>query len=413
MFTLPCSAQYVVKRMVFQGGKPYKQAQLETVAGLKAGQHITTKDVAAASQRLMDTGAFADIDAHLDGPVAGIDVIFKLKTGAIGGFLPVSFENIVWLIPAEREAALRQAVPLYDGRLPAASSMQAAVRTVLTQLLTAKGVQATVETTEEPSTETRPTPLIAYRVTTPKVMLGAVHLGGVSPELAAAEKSVLTALTRKPYNEGFDTPLERTLIQPYLDAGYIDAKLDGLTRTPAAIENNAVKVDVAASVVSGDSFKVAGITWDGSDLFSTDAFAKSNKLHPGDVASDSLLRESYKPLLDAYLTQGYVDVSVDTHSKEDTTTHTVTYTLSVLPGNVYKLGSLTVIGLTPDVRAKFDAQWKLVVGGTYDGVYPFTLLKKLNFEDPSFRQLNGTVVTTANPDTLLVDIVYTFFGAKN
>jgi outer membrane protein assembly factor BamA len=408
LIALPCSAQYTVKRLVFKGAEPYKQAQLEAVAGLKTGQHFGTKEMGEAAQRLMDTGVFADIETTVNGPMSGIDVIFKLKTASAGGFLPASFENLAWLTPEEREAGLQRDVPLYTGRIPAASSLQAAVQVALTQMLAAKGLQATVETTEEPSPETRPTPLIAYRITSPKVMLSTVHLEGVSPELAPAEKTVITRLTGSRFNEGIDTPLERTLLQPYLDAGYIDAKLDGLTRTPGTPDAEVAEVMVSARVLGGDAFRIASITWAGSELFSVDDFAKVNKLHPGDIASDKLLRASYKPLLDAYLAKGYVDVSVNTQPKEDTAAHTVAYSLAISPGNVYKVGSLTVIGLTPELRARFDSLWKLPVGAIYDGVYAFAFLPKTVAADLTLARFGTAIVTTANPDTRLVDIVFTF-----
>ncbi len=402
-----CIAQYTVKRLVFRGSEPYKQQQLQEVAGLTTGQRIGTKEMGEAAQRLMDTGLFADIETTLNGPVNSIDVIFKVKTATPGSFLPVSFENFVWLTEEEREAGVRKRVPLYGGRMPAGSSMQAAVQTALTQMLADKAVQATVETTQEPSTETRPRTLIAYRVTAPKVILNAVHLEGVTPELAPRERSVIQAIAGKPYNEGYDFSLESTLLRPYLDAGFIDAKLADLQRTPSPPEADVVKVTVSARVDSGDQYHLASITWPGSDLFSAEEFTKSNKMQPGDVASDAQLRAAYRPLLNAYLSRGYVDVSIDTHPQEDRAQHTVAYTLSITPSEVYNVGSLSVIGLSPADKALFDERWNLPVSSIYNGVYAFGFLASLA-KERWMQPYVGTLVTTAHPDNHMVDVVFTF-----
>lgn len=403
------SAQYTVKRMVFQGAGHYSQKQLEAVAGLHAGQHISTKEMSEASQRLMDTGAFADIETTLNGPIVNVDVVFKLKMAPLGGFLPVSFENFPWFTQEEREAELQSLVPLYTGRIPAASNLQAAVQAALKSMLEAKGIQATVDTEEEPSTETRPTPRIVYRVTEPKVVLHDLRLGGVNPALAPQEKIVLTALSGQAYRDGTEHSLRDAVLTPYLDAGYIDATVT-LQRTPQPAVSGVVNVDVAAMIVGGDAYRVASITWAGSDLFSIADFAKGNKLQRGDVASDKLLRQSYQPILNAYLQRGFVDVSVDTQPQRDTTQHTVAYALKVAPGEVYKVGSLSVAGLSPEQRTQFDALWTLQVGAVYDGVYALHFLPT-HQDVPFLRGLGGGVVTIADPDTKLVDIQFAFAPA--
>ena len=218
---------------------------------------------------------------------------------------------------------------------------------------------------------------------------------------------LLRAITQKHLNEGADTPLDDTLLRPYRNAGYIDARIDALQRTPSAPQGGKVNVAVTGRVVSGEPYTVSSIAWPGSEFFSIEDFAKVVKLRPGDVASDGLLRASYQPLLNSYLRRGYVDVSIDTHPQKDTAAHTVGYTLSVLPGDVYKVGSLTIVGLSPDARQHFDTVWKQHVGDVYDGVESFAVLGRESTQ-PWLQHYAGAVQTIANPDTKLVDIVFTF-----
>ena len=409
LFALPCSAQYVIKRLVFKDAQPYKQAQLESATGLKIGQHIGPKDVADAAQRLMDTGVFADIDTSLNGPVAGIDVIFKLTPADAANMLPVSFENIVWLTPEEREAGLMQTVPLYGEKLPAAGSLQNAVQAALQQMLTVKGITATVTTLQEASTTTRPTAAIVYRVTQPKVVVSNVKLGGVAADLAPEERKAIQTLVGASFNEGIDAHLPDTLLAAYRNAGYLDATLQGFTRTPADNGQGTTQVTLSAQVVAGDSYRVSSVQWPTAEFFSADDFSKASKLHAGDIASSAALEASYRPLLDAYLQRGYLDVVVIPLLQFDRVAHTVAYTLDLQPGAVYRVGTFNVRGLSPQARKDFDSAWKLKPGIVYDAIYATNFLH-LNTALKSLDPYTGKVDTVAHPETHTVDVTMTFFA---
>src|SRR5216683_5400060 len=72
-------AQYTVKTIVFKDGAPYADADLQSTCGLKPGTPFTAADLQAAAQRLIDTGAFDDVQVALDGPFKTITVTFTLK----------------------------------------------------------------------------------------------------------------------------------------------------------------------------------------------------------------------------------------------------------------------------------------------------------------------------------------------
>lgn len=406
----PCAlAQYTVKHLVFKGGEPYPNTQLEAVTGLKAGQHIGQAQMGTAAQNLMDTGAFGDVEVTLNGPVAGIDVVFKLKPADPATLLPVSFENIVWLSPEEREAGLLQAVPLYGSRLPAAGTLQTSVQAALQQMLTAKGVTATVELLQKPSTPQRPTNAIAYRVTQPRVTLAKVQLTGVTTELAAEERTAIQRMMGTPFNEGIDNHLADTLLGAYRDAGYLDAELQDIKRIPVDDGHGTVQVTINARVVAQQPYHVSAVQWSGSDLFSTDDFAKANKLHAGDPASASALKASYRPLLDAYLQHGFVDVSIDPQPVKNEAAHTVAYNLSVKPGAMYRVGAVHVQGLSAKAQQEFDSAWKLKPGSVFDAVYALNFLQ-LNTALRSLQPYTGKVDTVAHPETHTVDVTLTFFA---
>ncbi|WP_047496087.1 POTRA domain-containing protein [Terriglobus sp. TAA 43] len=403
------SAQYTVKRMVFQGGAPYTQKQLEAASGLAPGQKIGQKEMSDAAQHIMDSGAFGDIEMSLNGAASGIDVIFKLKPADPATMLPVSFENIAWLTPEEREAGLKQRVPLYADKLPAAGYLQQQVQDALQEMLKAKSVNAKVEGFQKPSTPERPTAAVAFRVTEPRLVLSNVKLAGVSAELAPGERKSIGQLVGTLFNEGIDSHLSDTLLSAYRNAGYVDAKLDNVSRTVADGATGSANVTVAAQVVPGEPYRVASITWPGTALFSADDFAKGNKVHAGDTVSVAALRESYQPILDAYHRQGYVDAAIVPALKADTANHTVAYELTISPGQVYHVDSVHITGLSGQARKDFDANWKLKAGAVWDSIYAEKFLQN-NSALRSLDPYTAKFDSVAHPETHTVNVTITFFA---
>ncbi len=398
--------QYTVKRLVFRDNGPYTQQQLEATAALKPGEHIGTKQMGEASQRMMDTGAFDDIEVTVNGPVTAIDVIFKLKVANTAGFLPVTYQNIVWLTDDERDAGLKQRVPLFTGRVPAAGTIQASVQKALQDLLTAKGVTATVETEQRSTSAARPTPFVLYRVSSPAVVLDNVKLTGITGDFRAREDRALQGIAGTPYTYGSESELAGRILQPLHDAGYVDARVEQLHLAPLPLSDGTVKVTATGNVNTGEAYRVGSVQWAGSAIFSKEEFAKVNQLHPGDVASEALLRQSYAPLTSAYLQHGYMDCAVDVATTRDEAVHTVSYTLTVTPGEMYHVGSVSVVGLDAGTRADFDAAWTLHPGDVYDGTYTAKFLA--NGKIPSLSRYGVTINAAANPTTHLEDVLLTF-----
>ncbi len=407
---LPASAQYIVKKVVFIGAEPYEDADLQAIAALPAGTALTKADMKTATQRLVDTGYFDDVQNTLDGPFKAVEVRFKVKPTDQSRLMHAGFENIVWLQPEELATALAAKLPLFAHGLPEAGQTQARVDTALAEILAAKGVTATVShAIVEPSTG-HPLRVVEYKVEDPGVYLHGAHLSGVATEMVPAIRTALTRANGSRYNEGRAglTSSER-LLQPYLDTGYIDAHLDHLTRAVVpGTDARRVQVDITAAVVAGDQYHVSALTFPGTPLVSPEAFAKTVKLKPGDLASRSSLHSSLAPVTSAYHGQGYMDAVVDATPVEDAATHQVAYTVTVIPGEQYKLRNIAVKGLTPELTAQFNSMFQLHSGDIYSETAVTTFFKQ-HIASPPFQGYGGAYDAVADPDTHLLDLTMTFF----
>jgi outer membrane protein assembly factor BamA len=398
---LPATAQYTVGKVVFKNPGTYIQADLEATAGMHSGQKFSTDDLQTAAQKLSDTGYFDDVGAGLLGSVSAIQVIFTLKPLDASHLTPVGFENFVWLTPEELAAAIHTAAPLFHGGLPDAGTQADMIGAGLTAALAAKGVNGVVTHRTLETSATQPVRAVEFRVDQPSVLVHSISLQGVSPVMSPMVNAIAARLKGTPYNEGLaGEKTQDRLLAPYTEAGYLNAKLTG-----ARFAMSADGVDVTAAVDEGAAYRVASIDFTGAPLAT--AAAASAKLHPGDVASRKALRETLAPVEAAYRRQGYMDVVVDAGAALDNAAHTVTYTVTAVPGPQYRVGSINAVGLDPAARKDFDRGWLMKPGEVYSAEYATGFLKN-NSALQALANYSAGFKASADPQTHLVDVTLTF-----
>ncbi|MFC6646578.1 POTRA domain-containing protein [Granulicella cerasi] len=406
----PAFAQtWVCKRVEFKNPGTFSQAQLEAAAGLHPGMSFTVQSLTDAAQKLADTGFFDNVTAGVTGTPTNRGAEFVLKPTDVSQYLPLGFENLVWLTPEEVQAAIRAKLPLYNGRLMEGSTQLDDVDVALVAALAAKGVQAkVVHDTAEP-TLVHPVRVVEYRVSKPQLTVENVKLGGVTTALVPLLQKSVNATAHKPYNAGLGGDVtSEVILLPLRDAGYAKASLSDVSLEPPTAVGNHMGVVLHATLAAGDVYKIGAVNFAGTPLMSSEDFAKGVKLHAGDVASEKLLRESLKPLDDAYRSKGYMDVVIVATPTFDEAAKTVSYAVAVTPGEVYKLNKANTDGLDPKAQADFDKYFKVKQGDAFDSVYVSGFIKN-NTAIASLAPYTGTWKTIAYPATHTVDVYLSFF----
>jgi len=409
--SLCVSAQtYTAAKISFNHPGDFTQQQLEDASGLHPGSTFTTDDLGKAAQKLADSGFFENIGATLDGPIKSITVLFDITPIDHSGLLPVGFENFIWLSPVELTAAVQSASPLFSGWLPENPALIDPIASALTQALAAKGIaNARIEhETVEPTLE-HPLRALEFRVSAPRPIVANIKLGGVTPDLVPLVQKSVNATARTTYNAGITGKLTSdSILMPLSDAGYLQASLTNLSLAPGEPSARSIPVIVSATLVPGDIYHVSALTFAGTPLLSAESFTATAKLHPGDIASHLALIQTFTPLDAAYRRQGYMDVIINATPTLDTTAHTVAYTVTVTPGQQYRVHQVTANGLDPAAQAEFDRGYLMKEGSLYNPEY---LIKFLS-NNTALRELNNysaSYKAYADPNAHTVDVVLTFF----
>ncbi len=412
---LASHAQYSIASVTFRHADPYTPTELLTVSGLKPGQPLSNDSLANAAQRLLNTGLFADATINYGNTARARAIVVDVTPIPLDQLLPASFENFVWFTPEELTAGIRAQVPLYRGVASDAGTLPDDIQAALQQMLTAKGITATISHTIAEPTNLQPRRVINFSIDQPFVRLGTLHLSMLAPTAAAATLSpglqqAANAATRHPFNEGLTgITLSNILLDPFRRAGYVQASLDNIQRTvaPAPTDANAFLVTYTARIVTGDPYKISTLTWIPTPLYSADDFARDNKLHPGDLANESDLAKTEAAIAKAYLLQGYLDVYVLSHPVPDDAAHTVAYTFEPIPGEIYRLKTVTATGLSPQALQQFNADWSMKPGDPYSDQAVNAFLAK-HIAQPPFQPYGAGFKAVGDPATHQVDLTLTF-----
>jgi outer membrane protein insertion porin family len=398
---------YTAAQIVFNHPGPYAQAQLEAAAGMHAGTRFKADDLGTATQSLVDTGFFAKVGATVAGLVDAAVVIFDIEPIDRAQMLHVGFENFVWLTHAELEDALHVKSPLFLDYLPESSALEDAFNAALTDALAAKGIAARVTHETVEPTVLHPERVIEFRIVSPHISVANVKLDGVSPDLAPLIQKSVNAAVRAGYNQGLaGETTEDRILAPLLDAGYIQALLTNVSLSPT-LSGDAASVVLSATLSPGEVYRISSIAYAGTPLLSAESFAASQKLHPGDIASRALLFQTLAPLDAAYRRQGYMDVIAEAVPDANPSTHRVAYTVSVKPGEQYRIHQVTADNLDPAAQADFDRGFLMKAGELYNPEYVTGFLKN-NTALKALLGYSATFKAYADPNTHTVDLVLTF-----
>jgi len=371
----PTFAKQYVHTITVKGSEPYTVADLLPLIGLKPGQVLAQDSLQKAAQRLFDSGLFSDAQATNEGDTGLRDITFTLKVVPDDALLHVSFSNFIWFSDRDLQASIRRLVPILhaglpDPRLsPVAKSVCDDVKVGLVKLLQGRGIVATVAYDLVPPNQFHPYRAIEFNVTDPAVRLDSAEITNYPNSLIDAVNAAIARAKDSTYNEGIaGVTIEDLLLTPARNLGYVNAKLYQEQRFHHTLPHE-VTVQYSAQLLVGPLFHIRSIRYESTPVYDSSDYGRDRKVQPGDVATTAALNAARKPILDAYLAQGYLEAFVDTKMTLDDAHGIVDLSSSVIPGDVYRVGAIVVNGLPPDAKAEFDSAWKLNPGVVYSDHY--------------------------------------------
>jgi outer membrane protein assembly factor BamA len=350
------------------GSKRYTPAQIVAATGLRPGQTVNEDDFKLVSQRLGETGAFSNVAYSFQFSPAGIKL--ELQVTDSDPFVPVRFENFVWLSDQDLQDKLQAAVPLFQGQLPVSGTLVDQVSDALQGLAIEHHVQGRADYLRT-GPQDGPVDGFDFSITGQPIHIRRVEFPGAGP----AELPELEHLARQFSGQDYQrTALrreaEKDFLPVYFQRGCLKATLSG--PEPKVVEDNAEEtvVDVAFPVTPGPAYKLSELRLSGYKIFPYEQLRALIHLQPGQPANAVQVAKDVEGIKNLYGTRGYMAARIQPTPEMNDADSTVKYVLMFNEGDVYKMGDLDIRGLDSKDTERMAAAWKLREGDTYDSSYP-------------------------------------------
>jgi outer membrane protein assembly factor BamA len=354
---------YHLVRIQVAGSQRYSQDDLVRATGLTPNSQVAMNDLQSAAARLGNSGAFTTVQFTFKaapGP-NGLEADFEVKDAQ--QFLPAVFENLIWFSDQDLQQALHQALPLYNGSLPASGTMTDDVSAALTKLLAAKGLPSNVSYLAAGDIG-KPLSAYKYKVENSGLRIESVHIADathVPADLLA--KSIASLQGQEYLRSGLERVMDLSLTALYGERGFLKFKIIAVK----AALNPSGGVVLEVPVSEGEQYSLTGYSWSGNTSISSEELSKRITLKPGEpVNATKLNRElaQARRLFGKYGREAATITPVPTFA-----TGTVTYVFTVKEGDLYHMGRLEIEGFDAEVTRTLTESWKLASGAVYDSTY--------------------------------------------
>jgi outer membrane protein assembly factor BamA len=402
--SLPVAAQkFLPKSIQFKGDPEYSDQELLDAAGLKKGIVLTSAEMKDHSKRLMDTGIFDTLSFKFD----GVDLTYTLVPSTT--LYPIRLENLPLTPGKELDAKLHDRFPLYHGKVPADGGLLDNVRQVLEEMLAAKGVKATVTAMPYTDQKLRQVTAVSFAITAPPVQLGEIRIDGAAEALDPKAQEILAKLAGSAYDlEGSPNQIETDLGNYYRDKGYLEAEIHAMPQNAPVVAPEAIRIPFQVSVSLGALYKLAGVILAPGVLVTQADFDRQSHIHPGDIATSQFVRENWQFIERQYHNKGCMKAVVHATPSFDRAQGTVSYAVTVEPGQVYTMGKLTIENVSDDLRAAMLAAWGMPSGAVFNEGAIRGFFATYNVHpalERVFATVNFKYVLHLNDDMHTVDVV--------
>lgn len=350
-------------RIVVIGSQRYREDDLVRATGLSVNTQVTANDLQSAANRLGNSGAFASVQFLFKPAVGtkGVEADFQVTDAE--KYLPAVFENFVWFSEQDLQAAVHQAVPLFKGDIPNSGSMSDDVSAALSKLLASKGLPSEISYIMSANFGGLPT-AYKFKVADANLKVRDVALvGAAHMDTEQLARAVVPLKGTDYLRSDVAIVLEKNLTPIYQQRGYLKF---AITEIKPKLDDKS-QVTVEATLSEGEQYRLAGLSWSGNTLISSEDLTKRITLKTGVPVDGLQLDRDLAQVRKLYGKFGREAVIIKLVPAF--TGDTVSYAFQVTEGELYRMGKLEIQGVEPEQVHKLEQIWKLAEGEPYDSTY--------------------------------------------
>lgn len=126
------------------------------------------------------------------------------------------------------------------------------------------------------------------------------------------------------------------------------------------------EVEIVADVDEGRRYVLAQIDWKGACMFTNEQLDATMPIHRLDNFDVGKVRQGLENLRKLYETRGYVHVTAVPETTLDDANGTVVLALTVEPGEEFRVGAVSFVGGTEELRKRVQKKWPLHEGDPFN-----------------------------------------------
>ena len=372
-------AEFQLGAVSVTGVSRYTPADVTRLSALKAGQPVKPSDLDNTVKQMSSTGLFASLKYRYTTAGNRLDVTFDIEEPPWP--MPVVFDNFVWLRDDELLAAVKQDVPTFDGTLPVNSEVTAFMTGVLQHLLDERKIRGQVEFSLHNNQTTGKNQYV-FSVKGTGLGVCALRVTGASVIPESQLVDAAAELTPRDYSRLYLTELANgTLRTMYQQRGYWRAEFREPIATLGTAPDACAGVSVTLRIDEGAPYTWDRAEWRGVKAINTKELDAALGVKPGDVADVTKFETGLRQVRGAYRHLGYMQQRSTMTPKPDDATRRLVLNVTVEEGPQFRLGELTITGLSDQDADALRKKWTLKAGDIYDDTFI-----------QQFRKENGTPI---------------------
>ena len=364
-----------LNKIEFSGLQRLNETQAMPLTGLQPGASVDVAALNAAVERLKDTGFFKTVGYNYRYRGDQLDVTFQVEE--MKWDLPVVFDNFVWFTDEEIYNAVRRLVPNFSGYAPRSGNVTTLITRALEQLLRERNIAGQVDYT--PSYYDGAAAVEKdhnFSVKGQKFQICKLRFPGANAVKESDLVKVSKPLMNIDYSRGFLSDfIYGNLIPVYRERGYLRASF----RVPQARLEQGPDckngLEVMIEVEEGPAYTWDKAEWKGNEALSINELELILDMKAGDVANGLKVDNALKKIRLAYAKKGYILAKAAATERFDEAKRSLDCQISIAEGPQYRMGDISILGVSESDANKLKEKWKLQRGDVFDASYPDEYVK--------------------------------------
>jgi outer membrane protein assembly factor BamA len=363
----PAPAALQVGTVSVAGARRYTEADVVGLSALKAGQPVAPADLDAVVKQMSATGLFASVRYRYATAGNRIDVTFEIEEPE--WTMPVVLDNFVWMSDDELLGAVRQRVPTFDGTLPVNSEVTIFMTGVLQRILDDRRIRGRVEFALHNNLSTGRNQYL-YSVRDTGLTVCALRVPGAAAISEAQLVEAAAEVMRRDYSRLYLTDLANgTLRTMYRQKGFWRAEFREPVATVGTPPAACAGVAVTLPVVEGVAYAWDGADWTGASAMTAKEMDALLGLKAGEVPDLTKIEAGVRLVRNAYRQRGFMLMRSSWLPKPDDDTRRLRLAVSIDEGPQFRMGELTIAGMSDNDAEALRKKWRLKAGDVYDDAY--------------------------------------------